>query len=383
MSKKPVTICYPMAGDSLGGSHHSLLGLIRGLDPQEFRPLMVLERPQGRLAEHFEGYEQAADPAPPRSSFAVGRDFSLASFSSTLLGLRKRANFLRKSGATIVHTNDGRTHATWALAAKLAGCKLLWHHRADPEAKGLRYLAPWVADQIVTVSQFSLPPNKRTKAARDAQVVFSPFATDLQVDRPAMRQKLLQELRLATDTIICGYFGSYIDRKRPLLFIETIAHLRKMTDRPVVGVMFGETTYPELENAMRDRMAQADVEGMVHLMGYRSPGADWIAGCDILLVPAVNEPLGRTLVEAMLVRTPVVATNSGGNPEAILEGLGKIVPPERPEALAGACLEIIQDTESTAAMTARAKSSAEARFSQAVHIDAITGIYRRLANLNQ
>ena len=133
-----------MAGDSLGGSHHSLLGLISGLDPAEFKPLMVLETPNGRLAEHFAGYAQVADPAPPRNSFAVGRDFSLASFLSTLLGLRKRADLLRKSGATIVHSNDGRTHATWALAAKLAGRKLLWHHRADPEAKGLRYLAPWV-----------------------------------------------------------------------------------------------------------------------------------------------------------------------------------------------------------------------------------------------
>lgn len=383
MAQQPVTICYPMAGDSLGGSHHSLLGLLKGLDPARFRPVMILETPNGRLAEHFAGFEQLADPAPPKNSFAVGRDFSFGKFSTTLLGLRKRAELIRKSGAAIVHTNDGRTHATWALAAKLAGRKLLWHHRADPHAKGLRYLAPWVADQIVTVSQFSLPPVKRTRAARDAKVVFSPFNVDVEADRAAMRQTLIGELGLPDNSVICGYFGSYIDRKRPLLFIETIARLRARTDRPVVGVMFGETTYPELEAAMIERMAKPDVAGSVHLMGYRSPGVDWIAGCDILLVPAVNEPLGRTLVEAMLVETPVVATRSGGNPEAILDGLGKIVPPDDPDASAQGCAELLEDPHATAAMTARAKASARARFSNQTHVTAITEIYRQLAGIDQ
>lgn len=383
MEKKPVIICYPMAGDSLGGSHHSLLGLLDGLDTRTFEPLIVLEEPNGRLAEHFRRFKQAADPAPPRNSFAVGRGFSLTSFASTFAGLRKRVEFLRKSGAAIVHTNDGRTHATWALAAKLAGCKLLWHHRADPQAKGLRYLAPWVAHQIVTVSKFSLPPAKQTKAARQAQVVFSPFETDVHVDRQAMRQRLLQELNLPDDAVICGYFGSYIDRKRPLAFIEAIARLRTMMQRPVAGVMFGETTYPELEARMRNRMADADLAGSVHLMGYRSPGAEWIAGCDILLVPAIDEPLGRTLVEAMLVQTPVVATRSGGNPEAILDGIGIIIPPEDPEAMAAACLRIIDDPEGTVQMTGRAQSSARQRFSKETHVDAITRIYRQLSNRNQ
>jgi glycosyltransferase involved in cell wall biosynthesis len=379
MPEKPITICYPMAGDSLGGSHHSLLGLIEGLDREQFRPVMILEKADGRLAEYFSAFEQLADPAPPRESFAVGRDFSIGSFLSTLSGVRRRAAFLRKSGAQIVHSNDGRTHATWALAAKFAGCKLLWHHRADPTAKGLRYLAPWVADQIVTVSRFSLPPSKLTAAARNAQVVFSPFETEISVDRAAMRRKFLSELEATDDTIICGYFGSFIDRKRPLKFIEAIAALRAIQPRPVKGVMFGETTYPELEAAIRARMAEADVAGSIHLMGYRSPGVDWIAACDFLLVPAIHEPLGRTLVEAMLVETPVVATRSGGNPEAILDGLGKLVPPEDPDAIARACIELLSDPTGTSAMTTRAKESAKARFSRQTHIDAISRIYRQLA----
>lgn len=381
MPDKPISICYPMAGDSLGGSHHSLLGLLEGLDRKQFLPLMILEKPDGRLAEHFSQFEQLTDPAAPRRSFAIGRDFSVGNFVSTLSGMRRRSAFLRASGAPIVHTNDGRTHATWALATKMAGKKLLWHHRADPTAKGLRFLAPWVADQIVTVSRFSQPSNKMTAAARNAQVVFSPFETEITVNRNSMRSRLLKELGANDDTIICGYFGSFIDRKRPLKFIEAVAALLAAQSRPVKGVMFGETTYPELEVAMRARMAVADVEGAVHLMGYRFPGVDWIAACDLLLVPAIDEPLGRTLVEAMLVETPVVATRSGGNPEAILDGLGKLVPPEDSGALANACVELLSDPAGTAAMTSRAKRCAKDRFSRQKHIDAISQIYRQLAGL--
>ncbi|MVZ98250.1 glycosyltransferase [Sphingorhabdus sp. IMCC26285] len=379
MNTEPITIAYPMAGDSLGGSHHSLRGLLEGLDPAMFRPVIILENPTGRLAEHFAAFEHRADPAPPQESFAVGRDFSLSNFASTFAGMGCRAALLREIGAKIVHSNDGRTHATWAFAAKRAGCKLLWHHRADPYAKGLRYLAPWVADQVVAVSRFSLSGMRRGKVSDGAQVVFSPFDVDVQADRHAMRQKLLTELNARPDTIVCGYFGSFIDRKRPLEFINAVAEMRKLQDRPVVGLMFGETTYPELEAAMRARMTDPDVAGSAHIMGYRSPGVDWIAAVDLLLVTAVSEPLGRTLVEAMLVETPVIATDSGGNPEAILDGLGKLVAPDDALAMATSALATLSDKEATSAMTARAKQSAKARFSEATHVAKISEIYRDLS----
>ncbi len=286
--------------------------------------------------------------------------------------------FLREQGVSIVHTNDGRSHATWALAAKLAGCKLVWHHRADPSARGLRFLAPWVADSIVTVSRFSLPRSRFSRAARDAKVVFSPFQTDISADRPVMRQRIIKELGLAEDTVICGYFGSFIARKRPLLFIDAVARLRARIGRPVVGLMFGEATHPELEAEMQQRIAQGGLEKDIRIMGYRSPGWEWIAGCDILMVPAFGEPLGRTLVEAMLVGTPVVATRAGGNPEALGEDFGILVPADDADALADGCARVVADPQATAAMVARAQADARVRFAESNHVAAITAIYDEL-----
>lgn len=367
-----------MAGDSLGGSHQSLLGLLQRLDPAQYRVLVVVEREGGRLARHFAEFQVMVDPAAPKRPFAPGRPLGPLKFLSTLAGVRSRARLLREQNVAIVHSNDGRTHATWALAAKLAGARLLWHHRADPEARGLRYVAPLLADQLVTVSRFSLPTGRSSRVLREAQVVFSPFDTDVSADRGTVRRRLLDELDAPENALLCGYFGLFLDRKRPLPFIDAIARLKQMTDRPVFGLMFGEAEHDEIEAAMRQRIASQGLEHSVRLMGYRSPGWEWIAACDVLLVPAVGEPLGRTLVEAMLVGTPIVAARAGGNPEAILEGCGLLVEPDNPAAMAEATAGLLGDPQATAAIVDKARASARERFAASRHVEAITSIYQSL-----
>lgn len=371
-----ITVCYPFAGDVMGGSHVSLLGLLEGLEEDDVRILIVPEVPDGRLAEHYSQFEQIADPAPPAKPFEAGEPFRVSHFLHTMPAIFKRARFLKQHGVDIVHLNDGRSQASWALPAKIAGAKVLWHNRGNPNARGLRMLAPHVADQIVTVSSFALPDGK-SGAAGTAKVVHSPFDVSITVDRGLARQRILDELGLAADTVICGYFGTFIERKKPLEFIETVEALAAIESRPVVGLLFGEAVEPELGRAVEERVRAS--EGKAVLMGYRSPGHEWLGGCDMLLVPAIHEPLGRTLVEAMLVGTPVVATDSGGNPEALRDGCGILVPPGDREAMAQAARDILADDGKRTDMTDHARQSAKERFSQQRHVAAILEIYAELA----
>lgn len=373
---KRLTVCYPFAGDVMGGSHVSLRGLLDGLDPEDVRVLIVPEVPDGRLAAHYSGFEQVADPAPPAKSFEAGEAFGLGDFFSTFPAVLKRTRFLKEQGVDIVHTNDGRSHASWGIAAKLAGAKLVWHHRGNPTARGLRQLAPLLADQIVTVSSFALPQGK-SGAARTARVVHSPFDVSISVDRDQSRQRILEELDLAADSVICGYFGTFIDRKKPLEFIEAVETLDGLMDSPVVGLLFGEAVEPALGRAVEERVKAS--EGRAKLMGYRTPGHEWLGGCDLLLVPAIDEPLGRTLVEAMLVRTPVVATNSGGNPEALRDGCGVLVPPGDAMKMAEAARDLLADNARRVEMTEHARGCAIDRFSRERHVAAISEIYAELA----
>lgn len=373
-----VSLCFPFSGDAIGGSHISTKGLLDHLDTGRFRPIVVPEVADGRIARFFSEFEQATDPGNRSGGFVPGEAFTARKFLWTLRNIGPRVRFLRRNRIDIVHVNDGRTSANWALAARLAGARLVWHHRGDPGAMGLRLVAPLLANRVVSVSSFSLPSPGLWSAARKAEVVHSPFDADIRVDRAAARATLVAELGIDPDTLILGYFGSFVPRKRPLLFVDILARLRQTLDRPCVGLMFGEARLPAMDEALRAHIIDRDVTGTVKLMGYRSPGSFWIAACDQLLVPAIGEPFGRTLVEAMLVGTPVVAARSGGNVEALQGDMGLLVAPDDADAMAEGCIALSRSTDHGAAMAAAAQRDARHRFSEATHCAKISTVYDRL-----
>ncbi|EZP71958.1 Glycosyl transferase [Sphingomonas paucimobilis] len=374
---RQVRLCFPFSGDTIGGSHISVKGLLDHLDRGRYRLVVVPEVPGGRIAQFFAGHEQLHDPGS-RGLFVPGERFNLRKFARTLGGLWSRTRFLRRNRIDIVHVNDGQTNANWAVAARLAGAKLVWHHRGDPGALGLRLLAPLLANQVLTVSSFSLPPPGPWSARKKAAVVHSPFDATMTVDREQARETLVRELGIAPDTLILGYFGAFIARKRPLLFIDMIAALKEKLDRPVIGVMFGESVEPSMNAALQRRIDGNGVAAQVRLMGYRTPGAYWIAACDQLAVPAVREPFGRTLVEAMLAGTPIVAARSGGNIEALEGGIGILADPDDAGALAEQCARLARDPAAASAMARRAQADARHRFSEAVHGRKVSEVYERL-----
>lgn len=59
------------------------------------------------------------------------------------------------------------------------------------------------------------------------------------------------------------------------------------------------------------------IEKKVIFTGYQEKTKELIAAFNLLVLPSLGEPMGRVLLEAMQVRTPVVASNSGAIPEII------------------------------------------------------------------
>lgn len=376
-------VCFPFVGRILGGCHFSVLPIIKELDPNRYRAQVIMQELDGPIYQFFRDHKVDVLPAPSSPQLRPGKNIDFARQAALLAAAPRLARYLRGSGVAIVHSNDGRTNATWALPAKLAGAKLLWHNRGNPNAAGLRFVAPLLADRVVSVSAFASPAPGFFSAAGKNDVIFSPFDTEVSEDRASAREALRSELRADSATAFIGYFGALVERKRPLLFVDAIAEFRKRApDKPVIGVMFGEPREGD-DAPVKARVAELGLQDHVKLMGFRSPGSRWIAACDVLMVPAVGEPLGRTLVEAMLVGTSVVATRSGGNTEAIRDGVtGWIVPPEDAKALAEGIIAAL-DAPNRADMARQAATEARARFGIRRHVDAIMAIYDLLLNADR
>lgn len=377
-----VVVCFPFIGDTVGGSHLSALGLIRNLDRSRFLPLVVLDYPDGPVADLFrrEGINFATSPALNRLRRRGPRNGKAAlDVARTVPALVK---FLKARNVSIVHTNDGRTHVLWGFAARLAALKHLWHQRAEASSFGLRYISPWLATRLVSVSKFAAPRSGFFSAAGKCTVVYSPFDLDKMntIERDLARGKVLAEIGCAPETKLIGYVGTLVERKRPIVFVEALAALRQLAPNLKIAGLFLGNARDGLDNVARSRAEALGISELIHFMGFRYPGEQWIAGLDALLVTSVHEPLGRTLVEAMLLGTPVIAADSGGNPEVIEhDRTGILVRPDDADEFANACLTLFQDVARQTTIVESARNEARVRFGVQHHVREITAIYESLA----
>ncbi|BCP53908.1 glycosyl transferase [Kaistia sp. 32K] len=382
MRADPIVVCFPFIGDEVGGSHISAIRLIEALNPSQVRPIVVLHVADGPVAAYVKQRGIPFVEAPLRARpGANGR--GLRAIGPALGALAPLTRFLRQHGVAIVHTNDGRCHAIWALPARLAGARQLWHHRGDPDARGANWLAPLLAGHIVTVSHFSRPERPVRGVGHKLSVVHSPFDPPTDAgDRAGARARLIAELGCPSDTAFLGYFGLLIDRKRPLGFVEAVAaFVDRHPEIPVMGLLFGVPgrEAPRLGEAVLGRASALGIEGRIRLMGYRQPVEPWMQAMDILLVPAVREPFGRTLIEAMFLGTPVVATRDGGNPEAIEHDVnGILVPLEQPEAFVEPIFRLLTDPDHRRRIVETARARAHATYNVETHVARLTAIYQAL-----
>jgi len=381
------TILYPFVGtDFIGGSHVSALIVAAHLDRARFRPVILLHGDAGRLGSYIRSqgldYEQLPDVpimAPAyshrRGNASIGRYLS-----HTLWALRR---VVRQTGAAIVHTNDGRMHANWSLPACLGGARHLWHHREDPTSRGANLIAPLLADRMLCVSHFSVPPRAAHALGPRLEVVRSPFVfPSASPDRTAERAALLAEIKAPRDAVMVGYVGGLIERKRPGFFVQVVHQAcMALPEREVHGVLFGEVDQPgsSVDETVRARASALGIGHRVHLLGHRAPIAGPMAALDVLVVTALNEPFGRTLIEAMDLRVPVVATCHGGNVEAITDGVsGFLVPPDDAEAFARRIAQLARDPVSRQAITSTAHQLVHGEFGLERSVSGVERSYEEL-----
>jgi glycosyltransferase involved in cell wall biosynthesis len=119
---------------------------------------------------------------------------------------------------------------------------------------------------------------------------------------------------------------------------------------------------PALEE-FKATAAALGLEGF-HCLGRRSDVPDLLGTATVAVIPSRwAEAFGLAVVEAMAAGVPVVATEVGGIPELVDEGVtGLLVPPDDPEAMARAINRLLHDPQGRAAMAAAGRAAAQRRF---------------------
>jgi glycosyltransferase involved in cell wall biosynthesis len=100
---------------------------------------------------------------------------------------------------------------------------------------------------------------------------------------------------------------------------------------------------------------------------------------DIFDLPSRSEGFSNAIVEAMAASLPVVATDVGGNAEAVKDGIsGFLVPSNDPDALSVAILKLLSDPSQARAMGAEGRKLAAERFTVDVMMNRTARAYRDL-----
>ncbi|MBT3534016.1 MAG: glycosyltransferase, partial [Rhodospirillaceae bacterium] len=328
-----LSVCFPFIGDSVGGSQISAITLIEALDRTRFSPRVVLHT-QGPLMGYLEDRDIPFEFLPLSAYVGSGRGMGsyIRHFASTTPVLW---HYLRRHAIALVHTQDGRMNQTWGLPARLAGIPFVWHQRSKYAPSRITHHTMALASRIACNSEFvrqGLPSPMRAKAV----VVDNPFDTD----HAPVSVSATEAPALLPGTKCVTFVGNMTAQKRPEVFLQTAAIISDTFEMPVQFLLFGrdrENLQPRL-TALADCLGIADA---IRFMGFHDPITPWLAASDLLLAPEVDDAFGRTLVEAMLAGTPVVASNSGGHKEIIETGrTGLLVPPDDARSMASAALSL-------------------------------------------
>lgn len=371
---KRLRVCFPFVGDTVGGSHISTLLMIEGLAELGVVPIVVIHGKgilQTELQRRSIEYIFA-----PEGCLIGSKDFFKQPFKTLKIGLSLK-KFLKKHHIDIVHTNDGRMHKTWGIAARLAKAKFVLHKRGISHSHALAFFS-FLSHTPLTISSYCRSSFPKQMALR-TKVVDNPFETNKPLpDKASAKLALCQKLNVSNRAKIVGFVGNFTNQKRPLFFVEIAALISKRLGQECFFPIFGDPRL-EMRSSVERRINELDMEGKCVLMGPRFPIEPYIAGFDILLAPAVREGFGRTLVEAMLVKTPVVAADHGGHKEIIEHDRnGLLVQPDCAEVFSNAIVELLSNPNRMHKISSQAYTMALKRFSVQKHAIMINEIYEQI-----
>lgn len=163
-----------------------------------------------------------------------------------------------------------------------------------------------------------------------------------------------------------GYVGTIAPHKGVHVLVEAFRRIAQPNLSLDVHGSLG--VYPDYAAGLR-RLAEGDNRMTFHGGFPEGEQARVLAGLDVLVLPSLwweNSPL--TLLEARGAGVAVVASRTGGIPELLPEGAGRLVPPGDVEALQVALEELAGD-EWVSATTAPPRTVAEeARELEALYV---------------
>jgi L-malate glycosyltransferase len=368
---------------TISGAERALLGLFEHL-PADVEP--ILSCPDGPLA-----VEAAIIGVPLSPLQGTDVSFRLHPLRTARGAIELASSAVRaariagEAGAQVIHANSVRAGL---MCLAVPGRRIVHVHDALPSGPvaGLVRRAVCRADLVIANSRYTA---ERLVSARSrARLEVIPNGIDFDRFQPDRIQRSEARLRLGFDdrTLLVGVVGQITpwkgleDAIRATSLLATrFPSLRLL----IVGsVKFGSSSRYHNRaylSSLRRLVADRSLDDRVQFLGEREDIPEIMRALDLLLVPSWEEPFGRVVIEAMAMRTPVLATSVGGPAEVISDGIdGALLQPRDAPGWSEAMAGILADPARRRRMGRMARLKVERQFGMTQIAARTVEFYRQL-----
>lgn len=312
-------------------------------------------------------------------------------------GLAKRANLdvmqyavkiarlIHSEKATCLYlNNDLVTNLAGMIAGRIMRISVIQHERDIPAP--ISRLATSQCSHATRVLAISNPVRHALEGMGypGERIRMVPEGLDLRFYQPVGTEVLARiryELGVSPGDKMAVLVGMVMDWKGQHVLIDAAPRVLARYPR-MKFVIVGESPAGAESYAagLRSQVSSLGLEGRVVFSGYRDDIPGVMQAADAVVHASTSpEPFGRVVIEGMVMRTPVIATNVGAPPEIIRDGAtGFLVSPGAPQELARAILRILDDPGHAAEVGENAYQDVVRKYSIQRHVALIESVYEEL-----
>jgi glycosyltransferase involved in cell wall biosynthesis len=293
----------------------------------------------------------------------IDRRVSPVPNSKSVLELSK---LMRTQKYDLVHTHAPVASVLGRVAAKLAGVERIvytahgfYFHDDMPRQKYLLYhgiekSVAQITDRILVQSQEDFDAAVTTGLGSAGKIRYLGNGIDLgRFDQASVDQERRRQLRKELGVPesrgpILGITGRITQEKGFGELIEAMSLLRADFPEAHLIVIGGQlsTERDAFQDRLVDFIGEQGLDSHVTFAGFRDDVQDLLGLLDVFVLPSYREGLPRSVLEAMAMELPVVATRIRGCREAVVEQVtGLLVPARDSSALERAIVQVLSDPE--------------------------------------
>lgn len=319
---------------------------------------------------------------------------------SHLVSLARVYWYIRRQGFDLVHTYTPIASVIGRVAARLAGTQVVVHtslgfyfHDNMPRwlrrsliliERGMGGLTDFMftvslEDAETAIRERIMPPGA-IRGLNALGVDVSHFSIGALC--PAALERRRESLGIRPGTHVIVFVGRPVREKGVLDLVEAFSILAKKLADPRL-IIVGDFAATERDTAAKRALAalisDRQVETGVTLTGYVPDIREYLAIADVFVLPSLREGMPQSVLEAMAMGKPVVATNIRGCREEVVDKVtGWLVPVRNPEALAEALFQILSSPETARRMGEAGRRRAVELFDERRVVQLELAVYQEL-----